>query len=404
MQEHWLWLTTRKYIGIRGGATLISRYGSAERIFEMSAEEFRSDGLRSERVIQSLSDKSLDSSYELMDECREKGINILTFGDEMYPNRLKSIPDPPMVLYYKGEFPDVDSEAGIGIVGTRDCSLYGLQNGKEFGKSIACGGGMVVTGGARGVDTMALKGALEGQTPVICVLGSGVDVPYPKENEKLFHEVTKHGCLLSEYRPGTGPFNGNFPVRNRIISGLSLGVVIIEAPERSGSLITANHALDQGRDVFAVPGNVGIASCQGSNRLLREGAYMAECGWDVLSEYLELFPGKLFDPKKAENMKKLLISRYSNTLPIYSPVVERPFARKKIDIPEKKNYSDEKPVNNDLSSDEKLILDHLTAELIHIDNLSVDTGLPVYKVSAAVTTLQIKRLVTRISGNYVKRN
>lgn len=404
MQVHWIWLTIRKYIGIRGCVSLISKFGSAEQIYEMSAEEYRAEGLNSQKVIASLSDKSLDSAYELMELCRRKGIKILTYGDEIYPTRLKNIPDPPMVLYYKGEFPQVDSEAGIGVIGTRDCSLYGLYNAKEFGKSIACGGGMVVSGGARGIDTMALKGALEGQTPVICVLGSGIDVIYPPENEPLFHEITKHGCVISEFRPGTGPLGSNFPVRNRLISGLSLGIVVVEAPENSGAMITASQALEQGRDVFAIPGNIGIASCQGSNRLLREGAFMAECGWDVLSEYQHLFPGKIFDPKKAENMKKLLASRYSNTLPIYSPVYENPFRQKKIDNKSEKTYSDVKPKEVKMSADEKLVLDCLSTELIHADNIAANTGLPAGRVAAAITTLQIKKLVSRESGNYVKRN
>ena len=169
-------------------------------------------------------------------------------------------------------------------------------------------------------------------------------------------------------------------------------------------MITASQALEQGRDVFAIPGNIGIASCQGSNRLLREGAFMAECGWDVLSEYQHLFPGKIFDPKKAENMKKLLASRYSNTLPIYSPVYENPFRQKMIDNKSEKTYSDVKPKEVKMSADEKLVLDCLSTELIHADNIAANTGLPAGRVAAAITTLQIKKLVSRASGNYVRRN
>lgn len=406
MQEHWIWLTTRKNVGIRGCVDLISKFGSAEEIYAMTAEDFRARGVRRESAIQSLSDKSLEEAFDLIAECEHKGIKILTYGDALYPTRLKNISDPPMVLYYQGVFPDVDSEAGIAIVGPRKSSLYGLLNAKEFGKSIACGGGVVISGGARGVDTMALKGALEGQMPVICVLGCGVDVAYPAENKALFFEIAKHGCVVSEYRPGTRAIGSNFPVRNRIISGLSLGVLVVEAPESSGSLITARLALEQGRDVFAIPGNIGLPAFQGSNRLIREGAYMVETGWDVLSEYQSLFPGKLFDPKKAENMKALIASRYANTLPVYAPVYEQPFShgQKKIDIPEKKTYSDEKPKIVNLSPDEKLILDLLSSESVHADNLSADSGLPVARVAAAITTLQIKKIVTRLPGNYVKRN
>ena len=404
MQEHWIWLSGRKGIGPVGCAYLIEKFGTAEQIYAMTSEELREQGITNPNLIRILADKSLDAAWGVMDACEHHGIKILTYCDEIYPKRLKSISDPPMVLYYKGEFPYVDEEAGIGIVGTRKGSLYGLLNAKEFGKSIACGGGMVVTGGARGIDTMALKGALEGQTPVICVLGSGLDMLYPHENRDLFLQVSKHGCLISEYVPGTRAYPGNFPVRNRIISGLSLGVLVVEAPERSGALITANHALEQGRDVFAVPGNIGTDACLGSNRLLREGAYMVESGWDILSMYQSLFPNKLYDPKKAENIKKLISYRYSNTLPVYTPVYENPFNQKKIDIPEKKTYSDEKPTLNNLTPDEQLVLDHLTAERIHMDNLTVASGLPVSRVAAAITLLQIKKAVSRLPGNYVIRN
>lgn len=404
MLEHWIWLTTRTHIGIQGCASLIQKFQTAEQIYELTEEELVRHGIKSSKVRASLLDKSLEEAYGILDECHYKGIKVLSYADELYPARLKSIPDPPMVLYYKGEFPAIDSEAAIGVVGTRKSSLYGLLNAKEFGKAIACGGGVVVTGGARGIDTMALKGALEGQTPVVCVLGSGIDVTYPRENADLFFEVQKHGCVISEFRPGTIALGRNFPVRNRIISGLSLGVLVIEAPERSGSLITANLALEQGRDVFAIPGNIGTASCAGSNRLLREGAIMAECGWDVLSEYLGMFPNKLFDPKKSETINEIISSRYANTLPVYTPVYENPFIQKKIDNPAKKTYSDEKAVPAELSADEKCIYELLTQEPIHADNLVEQSGLPVSRVTVALTTLQIKGLLSKLPGNYIQRN
>lgn len=403
MLEHWIWLTTRKGIGTYGRASLIRDFETAERIYDASESELRDSGINKRDILDTLMDKSLDEAYDILMECKVKGIEILTYADEIYPQRLREIPDPPMVLYYKGVFPAVDHEAVIGIVGTRRSTLYGLLYAKEFGKAIACGGAVVVSGGARGIDSMALKGALEGQTPVICVLGSGLDVIYPRENADLFFEIQKHGCLISEFRPGTKGFGHNFPIRNRIISGLSLGVLVVEAPERSGALNTAHHALEQGRDVFAIPGNIGTQSSAGSNRLLREGAIMVESGWDVLSEYLSLFPGKLFDPKKADTMNAIISSRYSYTLPVYTPVIENPFRQKRIDNPEKKTYSDEIVKPASLSDNEEKVYSFVSEQSIHADQLVAQCGLPVSQVTAALTTLQIKGLICKLPGNYIQK-
>ena len=400
MLKHWIWLTTRPGIGVHGRAALLRLFGTAERIFEMKERDYlAAEGFEC-RWLESLLDKSLDEAEKILIECDDKSIRLVTYADGAYPSRLRNISDPPALLYYCGTLPDFDNEAVIGVIGSRRCSAYGLLHAKQFSKLIASSGGLVVSGGARGIDSMALRGALDSEMPVACVLGCGVDVVYPPENRELFRQIAAHGCLLSEYRPGTRPDRGNFPVRNRIISGLALGVLVVEAPERSGALITANLALEQGRDVFAIPGNIGVKSCEGSNRLIRDGAIVVENGWEILREYEHLFPGKLSDGRSREAMERGFMARFGRPAPEYTPVVlEEPVDKKVIDNPENRNYSDVKEKVPVLAGDEAAVFAVLSEQPELADELVVRSGLPAQRVAAALTMLQIKGLARKQAGN-----
>ena len=400
MLKHWIWLTTRPGIGVHGRAALLRLFGTAERIFEMKERDYlAAEGFEC-RWLESLLDKSLDEAEQILIECDDQSIRLVTYADGAYPSRLRNISDPPALLYYCGTLPDFDNEAVIGVIGSRRCSAYGLLHAKQFSKLIASSGGLVVSGGARGIDSMALRGALDSEMPVACVLGCGVDVVYPPENRELFRQIAAHGCLLSEYRPGTRPDRGNFPVRNRIISGLALGVLVVEAPERSGALITANLALEQGRDVFAIPGNIGVKSCEGSNRLIRDGAIVVENGWEILREYEHLFPGKLSDGRSREAMERGFMARFGRPAPVYTPVVlEEPVDKKVIDNPENRNYSDVKEKVPVLAGDEAAVFAVLSEQPELADELVVRSGLPAQRVAAALTMLQIKGLARKQAGN-----
>lgn len=400
MLKHWIWLTARPGIGVHGRAALLRLFGTAERIFEMKERDYlAAEGFEC-HWLESLLDKSLDEAEKILIECDDKSIRLVTYADGAYPSRLRNISDPPALLYYCGTLPDFDNEAVIGVIGSRRCSAYGLLHAKQFSKLIASSGGLVVSGGARGIDSMALRGALDSEMPVACVLGCGVDVVYPPENRELFRQIAAHGCLLSEYRPGTRPERGNFPVRNRIISGLALGVLVVEAPERSGALITANLALEQGRDVFAIPGNIGVKSCEGSNRLIRDGAIVVENGWEILREYEHLFPGKLSDGRSREAMERGFMARFGRPAPVYTPVVlEEPVDKKVIDNPENRNYSDVKEKVPVLAGDEAAVFAVLSEQPELADELVVRSGLPAQRVAAALTMLQIKGLARKQAGN-----
>lgn len=404
MDKHWIWLSTRKNIGVRSCKTLLEMFGSAEHIYELTEQDYLNTEGFEKRWLKSLCDKSLEKAEEILRSCDEHEVEILPYGREEYPERLRNIPDPPVVLYYKGNLPDFDNEAAIAVVGSRKCSAYGLLHAKQFAKLIASSGGIVVSGGARGIDTMALRGALDSQMPVVCVLACGLDIAYPPENRYLFRDIEHHGCMISEYPPGTPPYGGQFPVRNRIISGLAVGVLVVEAPTDSGALITAREALEQGRDVFAIPGNIGVKHCEGSNALLREGAIMVENGWDVLKEYTHLFPEKLSDGRRAEAIERVYRARFSCAQRVYSPVsFQQDDDKKVVDNPPMKIYSDEKGQETQLSSDEQSILVLLTEQPVHSDVLTAKSGLPAYRVAGALTLLQIKGFAEKCNGNCYRK-
>ena len=268
MLVHWIWLSTRRSISDRVKAELVRHFQDPEVIYFADAETFSQIENLSDEGKAALADKNLTDAQKILRDCRRENLGILTYQDAAYPARLKNISDPPLVFYYKGRLPDFDGSPLIGVVGTRKASSYGMNAAKKLGYQIARCGGTVVSGMAYGIDGMATRGALSAGMPAVGILGCGADIVYPASNRGLFEDMEQYGCLLSEFTPGTPPMPHNFPKRNRIISGLSCGVLVVEAPEKSGALITAQLALDQGRDVFVVPGNIDVDTFVGSNRLL----------------------------------------------------------------------------------------------------------------------------------------
>lgn len=406
MLGHWVWLTTRHGLGSRYGRRLLDHFGEIESVYFADEGEYRLVPGLPEPVIQSLLDKSLAQTERLLETCFSKDISILTYADAAYPKRLKQIDDPPLVLYCRGRLPQVDSLPAVGVVGTRDATPYGLVTAKRMGYQLGRCGALLISGAARGIDSMAMTGALTAGRPVIGVLGCGVDIVYPRSNESLYRDILTNGCLLSEFPPGTPPEGQNFPRRNRIISGLACGVLIVEAPAKSGALITAHLALDQGRDVFVVPGNIDVPACEGSNALLREGATPVSQGWDVVSEYAALFPDKVIPYQR-----KSAVTAYAGELrekAVESPVQEDKVAQKqaplqkksekKIDNPGKRAYIDLDGLLPKLSPDEAAVAQRLKNGTLHVDDVIEGTGLPVARVLASLTLLEVKGIVRQLPG------
>ena len=274
MLIYWVWFAQLYGIALPQKLALLQRFHDPEEIYHLQGN--LSDV--PEDVLEALENKDLTEAKNILAECAHKGIGILTIRDEAYPERLKNTYDPPLLLYVKGTVPQWDTIPVIGIVGTRKASPYGLHTAKRFGGQIAACGALVVSGAAEGVDALSMEGALDAGYPVVGVLGCGVDVVYPRSNRKLFERIIENGCLISEYPPKTAGLAWHFPQRNRIISGMSNGLLVVEAPQSSGALISAKYALEQGRDVYVVPGNIDVDSCAGSNALLQDRAVAALTG------------------------------------------------------------------------------------------------------------------------------
>lgn len=351
MLSHWIWLSIRKGIGPVGCKKLLTAVPDATDLYEMTREQYLSLGLKEMRSnwLESLLDKDLEAVKKIELDCKEHGIRCVTYGDPDYPQRLREIHDPPCVLYCKGTIPKVDEEATIGVVGTRRCSNYGLVIAKQITTLIALSGGIVVSGGARGIDTIALNSALSSVMPVICVLAGGLDEYYPAENAELFNYIADHGCLISEKPPGERAKPTYFVGRNRLISGLSLGVLVVEAPKGSGALTTAELALSQNRDVFTVNRSDNGKWCEGNQELLDAGCEAVADGWDLMSRYAHMFPGRIVDGRGREAMRRLYQNRYGDNFKAYFPMLaDRPAGsrrrsgvRKLFDPTAVKNYAED---------------------------------------------------------------
>jgi DNA processing protein len=280
--KYWLWWNRVPGIGPARFFKLLEEFGGMKNAWFASLLELRQ--ILGDKLIQSLLEtkKNWDPELELK-RTQQNNFRIYCFSDEDYPAALKRITDPPPVLYAWGSFKYGDDIA-IAVVGTRNPTPLGAYNAKELATGLSGQGLTIVSGMARGIDSESHRGALEAKGRTIAVLGCGLDIPYPPENESLMREIAAHGAVISEFPLGTEPFAKNFPARNRVISGLSLGVVVVEATHDSGSLITAGFALEQGREVFAVPGNIGNESSKGPHKLIRQGAKLVENYQDILEE------------------------------------------------------------------------------------------------------------------------
>jgi DNA processing protein len=403
---HWIWLATRKDLGDHRKAELLQQFPDPETIYRMGEEELRQIPDLTVKAVKSLMDKKLNQAEKILRICEEKRISILTFHDVAYPNRLKNIYDPPVVLYYRGSIPAFDLIPVVAVVGTRKASAYGLRTSEHMGRQLTECGITVVSGVAGGNDAAAMKGALSAGGKVIGVLGCGCDVVYPKENRELYADTERYGCLISEFPPGTPPYGSNFPRRNRIMSGLSNGVVVVEAPERSGALSTARWAAEQGRDVFAIPGNVDNPACKGSNHLLKDGAIPVECGWDVAQEYIHQFPGRVrqktgaipFRREPEQTAQPPLQAAQRPKKPERKTACPKPETKKVIDKTESGPYIDLNKIESSLTPAEKTITGLLTGGQKLADDIIAESGLGAASVLASLTLLEVKGIVRRLPG------
>ncbi len=290
---YWIWLS----LAVRPSGTtfgkLIKEYPDAKAIYDAEEKKISSIiGFRnSDRT--NLADKNLDRPKEIYSFCKKHNVGIITFDDEKFPKSLREISNPPVLLYYRGVLPDFNNALCIGAVGTRSLSEYGRKHTFNISYDLATAGATIVSGMAIGIDGVALAGALAAGGKTVAVLGSGIDVCYPPQHLTLAREIVKSGCVLTEYAPGSKPTKFSFPSRNRIISGLSAATVVFEGPEKSGALITARYAMEQGKVVYALPANIGERNGQLCGLLIKNGAKICTCADDIINNFSKTHPAQI---------------------------------------------------------------------------------------------------------------
>jgi len=349
-------------VGPRIRQALLECFGSAAEVLDAAESDLRRvQGIGPKLAKKIVAAEEIDVEWEIA-KCKQHNVDIIVEADDRYPRWLREIPDPPGVLFVRGEIAPQDGVA-IGIVGTRHGSQYGLRQAERLAGALARAGVTIVSGLARGIDAAAHRGAIDAGGRTLAVLASGVLNVYPPEHVKLAEAVIDHGAVLSESPLLAEPLAGMFPQRNRLISGLVQGVIVVEAPERSGALITARHAMEQGRDVFAVPGRVDVRTSRGCHRLIRDGAKLVETADDVLEEL--------------------------------GPLVEA--------MPRDNGQLMHHPAELMLNELEQQVLAAIDSEPTSVDRIVAHSGLPVARVLSTISVLEMRRLIRRLSGTTVVR-
>jgi DNA processing protein len=359
--KSWLALSTVPHVGPVRFISLVKHFGSPGAVLSAPQKNLADlpdiGPVTASSIKGNVDWKLADKQLELMEKNQ---VRLLTFKDDTYPENLKSIYDPPPFLFIKGEIKEEDKNA-IAIVGARAASAYGNQTAQKIGRELAKRGITIVSGLAWGIDSIGHSSALEENGRTVAVFGSGLDVIYPPQNRKLAERIMQNGALVSEFLLGTKPEKQNFPKRNRLISGLSLGVVVIEASAKSGALLTAQHALEQNREVFAVPGNIGAKTSEGTNRLIKEGAKLVTSVEDILEE-----------------------------LRMNTPLQQREKSKIEKD-------------SSQLSEQEKSIYDLMTGEPYHIDKIAKDIHVTTSQALSTLLSLELKGFIKQLSGKMFVR-
>lgn len=394
--RYWLWL--QKALG-EGAyiSRIIDEFGSAKALYNANILEWRMSPNLTARQIDRLGETDMNSVDEIIYTCQSNNWQIIDYDDNRYPKRLKEIINPPAVLYVDGDLPDMDNLAVIGVVGTRRASDYAIKVTHIMSRGATDAGLLIVSGGALGVDTAAHKGALMAGGKTVAVLGCGLGTSYLNENKSLRDTIKHNGALVTEYPPFTRASRTTFPMRNRIISGLSVGVLVVEAGVKSGSLITANFALEQGRDVFAIPASVLSLDFAGTNKLIDDGAMVATKPIHLAAPYAERYETvDLSKVKGVEEYMTVLSDKSANAPKSAEPVFGADMADRE------KRMKNEKQASK-LTGSANTVYQCLDSSFNHIDVITEKTGLTVSQVMAALTQLEIMGLTESTSGKRYKK-
>ncbi len=379
--RYWIWLTQGVGYSSQKPKALLSIYSDIKTLYDGGEQELRLCGIFTEGEINRLLSTDISVADNIISRCRELNYNIIDLSDEEYPQALYTIDNPPALLYVQGNLPDMDFSPTVSIIGTRKATTYGVRTAFELGANLSREGFVIVSGGALGIDCAAHRGVLQEQGVTVCVLGCGIDYDYLRENKSMRNQIAINGAVISEYPPGTSSTPRHFPERNRIISGLSKGLIVVEAPKDSGSMITVGLALSQSRDVFAVMGNIDSPYSEGTNALIKDGAIPLTSYRDICEYYL----GVTDDKPKAEHYSDEIIASVPTKLKNYNDSADN------LPIPMHKSSAS-------LSEEEKMVYYTLSTIPMHVDEIVIKTGLPVYKVTRILSFLEVSDYVLNTEG------
>lgn len=406
----WIWLQCCLGVDNPRIHRIFEIFEDAYQIYNANENELKISGVFIDKEILKLTDKNLDTAKKIYNKCFLHGYNIFSLQDENYPERLRKIPTPPVVIYVKGRIPD-GNRLFAAIVGTRHSSIMGRKTAFSIAYDLAKSGAVVVSGGAMGIDTQSHLGAIQAGGETVCVLGCGINYDYLPTLENMRNEISKHGALISEYPPDYPPTKYTFPKRNRIISGMSDCTVVVEAGKTSGALITAKEAVKQHRTVFAVPGSIESQSTTGSNLLIQEGAKTLLSAENIIDWYnsknqkdnnekiseTEINPDSIEKIRKKSEKKKILPTTEKN------PEV-RSLSHKQT-VKTEKNEKKENKIPDGLLTENALALYHTISETpIHVNDIKLATGLKINDILSALTELEMNDLIVVHPGKrYTKK-
>ncbi len=426
--RYWIWLAEACGAGSRCADLLLAAFSNdAKAIFDADADRLSALEELPDKVCQALCKKDLSEAEKIENYCNRNRISLLCPAHKAYPNKLRAIRCRPVLLYYKGALPNFDEEVCIAMVGTRRMSEYGKRTAHRLSYDLAKGGAVVVSGMAAGVDGIAHRGALDAKGHTVAVLGCGIDRAYPATHKGLMETLFEKGTVITEYKPFTEPAGYNFPIRNRIISGLCQGTVVIEADVKSGAMITAKSALYQGRDLFAIPGKIGEENSGGTHQLLKSGAKMVTEAADILEEYEFLYPNKIHIdqiPRHKGEYPTIPSALPSEEVGSSVPNTKRS-PKGHVSDPEKSKISgatDKGELSSPQAtppmqhtpppappaialSEKETAVYQLLDKSVSVDSdfLCRKSGLPIPAVMSALTLLEIKRLIEALPGGLYRR-
>lgn len=395
--RYWLWLQSALGCAKRF-KNIIEEFGSVRELYNATILDYKMSPSLTQRNVDALSATDISCADNIIDTCNRNSWKIIDYDDAAYPKRLKEIPDPPAVIYVDGEMPDIDSTAVVGIVGTRKASDYSAAVTDVMSRGCTDAGALVVSGGALGIDSQAHLSALSVGGKTIAVLGSGFGDSYLKSNKALRDRIRENGALITEYPPFTRASKMTFPQRNRIISGLSVGVLVVEAGIKSGSLITADCALEQGRDVFVVPASILSPDFAGTNKLIDNGAIVATKPLTIVETYANQFES--IDTFKVKSVEEYMKSAYVNNANAPSPVppsFDSSSGQREV-------RSEREVMAGNLKGDLLSVYNCLTQGFENIDLIISNTQLPSSRVLSALTQLELMGLAVSTSGRRYKKS